>query len=93
MKIKLMIAAGLLAVMGTTATAQAQDHRRDRDRYEHRDEYRGDRGGRRYDNDNRRDHRDWNRGGRRYEQSRWDRRHRTRCHTEWRHHRRIRVCR
>jgi len=89
-------AIGLMAgSLGLTTAASAQHHRDVR--IENRADYnrhvlgRGDGSdiGRRYDNrrydrHDRRDRRDWRRDG--YRSSR-------NCHTEWRHHRRIRVCR
>lgn len=78
MKIKHLIAAGLMvAGLGVTTAASAQDYRGDR--YEHR----GDR------RDYRDDHRGYDRG-RGYG---WNRHHRTHCYTTWRHHHRVRVCR
>ena len=84
MKITHLIAAGLMvAGLGVTSTAaSAQDYRGDRG-YDHRDDRRYDhRDDRRYD---RRDYRDH---GRHYG---WNN-HQRRCHTEWRHHRRVTVC-
>jgi hypothetical protein len=75
-------AAGLVvAALGVSTSANAQDWRGDRDHREYRGDYRGhDRhDGRGYDRDR----------GRHYG---WDRHHR-RCWTEWRHHHRVRVCR
>ncbi|KTR85243.1 hypothetical protein NS277_01400 [Novosphingobium barchaimii] len=104
MKIKTIVAAGLLAILGTSATAEAHDWRRDRDhhgRHDRRD-WRGDhRDWRGSHRDWRGDRRDWRgnrdywRGDRRWgynDGRRWDRRG-NRCWTEWRHHRQIRVCR
>lgn len=76
MKITHLIAAGLMvAGLGVSTAASAQDYRGDR--YEHR----GDR------RDYRNDHRGYgDRGrGRGWNNAR-------RCHTEYRHHRRVTVC-
>jgi hypothetical protein len=77
--IKALAAAGLaLSAVAMGSAAQAQDY--DHGRYDHRRDYRGDR----YDHDRGR-HNGWNRGyGFR------DHRH---CWTEWRHHRRVTICR
>ncbi|MBA3898252.1 MAG: hypothetical protein H0X36_14205 [Sphingomonadaceae bacterium] len=94
MRIPHLLAAGLLfAGLGVTTTASAQSND-GRDGYSQRDDrgdYRRDdqrdyRGDRRDDRRDWRDHRDngWHNG--------WNRNHR-RCWVEWRHHRRVRVCR
>jgi len=83
MKITHLIAAGLMiAGLGVSTTAaSAQGHRDDR-RYEQRGDrgfgHRGDRGDRNWRGDRGRGH-GWNN-------------HR-RCRTEWRHHRRVQICR
>lgn len=83
----ILAAASLIAGIGVSTAASAQD-------------YRGDRHDRRYD-DRRGDHRDW-RGDRRGSDRRYDRYHGRRagwnnhgrnCRTEWRNHRRIEICR
>lgn len=80
MKLTHLIAAGLMVTGLTVSTAaSAQNYRGDR--YDQRDHRR----------DDRRDDRRYDRGhdrGRYYGRDR----HRNRCHTEWRHHRQIRVC-
>lgn len=104
---KLLYAAGLaLAMLGMSAGASAQynggnrgdqsrqsEQYRDHDRREARgDDRRYDRRDRRYDRrDDRRHDRRYNRhnGGNRYG---WNNR-RDHCRTEWRHHRRVRICR
>ena len=83
MKIIHLIAAGLMvAGIGVSTEASAQGYRGDR--YDHR----GDR------RDDRRDYRDHHRGYDRHRGYGWNNnRYRVRCHIEWRHHRRVRVCR
>ncbi|MEG3175688.1 hypothetical protein U1872_05565 [Sphingomonas sp. RB3P16] len=80
MKLTHLIAAGLMiAGIGVSSTAASAQGRHDDRRYEQRD-HRGDRGwhgDRRYNDRGR--HRGWNN-------------HR-RCRTEWRHHRRMTICR
>ena len=79
MKIASMLAAAGLIVAGlaTSTAADAQNYR-DRGGYSHhRDDRRGD-----YRRDDRR-HYGWRNG----------RGHRDRCHVEFRHHRRVTVCR
>lgn len=94
MKFTHLIAAGLaFATLGLGAAAPAEAQRSDRGYSEqHRDDrdHRGDR----YDRGDRRDR------GYRHDDRRWrgrdDRRHGwndRRCRTEWRHHRRVRICR
>lgn len=76
MKLTHLIAAGLMvAGLGVSTAASAQDYRGDGPRYDHRYDDRGDR-------------RDWRDRGHYYGGDR----HRPRCHTEWRHHRRVTVC-
>lgn len=92
----ILAAASLIAGIGISTTASAQDYRGDRGRYDHR-----------YD-DRRGDHRDWRgdrRGGDRYYGrdryyggDRYHGRHgynnRGRhCRTDWRNHRRVQICR
>ncbi len=81
MKLTHLIAAGLMvAGLGVSSTAAtAQDYRGDRG-YDHR----GDRG---YDH---RGDRGWHDRGRGHGYG-WNN-HR-RCYTEWRHHRRVQICR
>lgn len=86
----ILAAASLIAGIGVSTTASAQD-------------YRGDRGGhhdRRFD-DRRGDHRDFRgdrRGDRRYD-NRYHGRHNgynnrgRNCRTDWRNHRRVQICR
>ncbi len=79
MKITHLIAAGIaLATLGLGTAATAQDYNRGNDQRDHRGDHRYD-----HRDDRRYDHRD-------------DRRHyghQPRCHTEWRHHHRVRICR
>lgn len=84
MKLTHLIAAGLMiAGLGVSSTAAtAQDYRGDRG-YDHR----GDRG---YDHRGDRGDRNWRNHGRGRGPG-WNN-HR-RCYTEWRHHRRVTVCR
>ena len=98
MKIPHMLAAAGLAIatLSAATTADAQNYGNDR---QHQDrggdqQNQGDRGG---------DHRDQNGGNRRDEHRGYARhdngdRYRSnrgynRCHIEWRHHRRVRICR
>lgn len=79
MKIPRMLAAAglVIASLGVSTVADAQNYRdHDRGYNDHRGD-RGDRGGR------------WNNRGR---HNGWDR-HRNRCRVEWRHHRQVRICR
>ncbi|CAM3196294.1 hypothetical protein SPAN111604_09870 [Sphingomonas antarctica] len=96
MKITHILAtAGLaLASLGVTTAASAKDHHNDRGYQDVR-----------YDRHARDDHRDWHGRDRDGRYGRYDRhdngrhygwrngRGHNRCHTEWRHHRQIRVCR
>lgn len=105
MKIARMLAAASLVVasLGVTTAASAQSYNGGADRAQSRDhrgdgdrrDVRGDRNDR-HDRTDRRDDRRDDRGrhygsdrGRHYG---WDRNHR-RCHVEWRHHRKVRICR
>lgn len=88
MKLSAILAAtALIATLGVSTSASAQDYRRDA-RYEQSDrrdyvDYRTDRA------DHRRDYRDYRHGnGRRYGVN-W---HRRNCHAEYRHHHRVTVC-
>ncbi|WP_082006769.1 hypothetical protein [Sphingomonas sp. ERG5] len=101
---KLLYAAGLaLAMLGMSAGASAQynggnrgdqprqsEQYRDHDRREARgDNRRYDRGDRRYDRHDRR----YDRHDRRDRRYGWNNRYRPHCRTEWRHHRRVQICR
>jgi hypothetical protein len=80
--VRMLAAAGLvISTLGVPAVASAQDHGR---RYEHRDDRGRDARGPGY-----------HRGDRRHDSRRGWRngRHHPRCHMEWRHHRKVRVCR
>ena len=83
MNIVKLATAAAIALSSLSVPAVAQDHRGDRDRYEHRDNdrdyQRGDRD-RRYDNGR---HRGWRNHNRRHRICRWT----------WRHHHRVRICR
>lgn len=85
MKIARMLAAAGLVVasLGVAGVAHAKDHGRGQEHRDNRgrDAHRGgyDRGDRRHDNGN---HYGWRNG-----------RGHHRCHTEWRHHHQVRICR
>lgn len=84
----LFAAATMIAGLGISTAASAQDYRQD-GRYDRHDDRRYDNGGDR--RDDRRDYRDDRRhydNGTRYGGNR----HARRCHTEYRHHRRVTVC-
>ena len=84
MKILRMFAtAGLVvASLGATTAASARDHHNGRG-YENARYDRGDHGRDRFGRHDNGRHNGWRNG----------RGHHNRCHTEWRHHRQIRVCR
>lgn len=86
---KIVAAAGLaLATVVSVAPAQAQNYRHDRgDRYEQRHDRqdRWDRG--RHRGSDRGYHRGWDRG------HHYHGRHHRNCWSEWRHHRRVTICR
>lgn len=87
MKLTHLIAAGLMiAGLGVSSTAASAQGPRDDRRFEQR----GDRGDRRIDHRGDRGDRNW-RGHRGNRGPRWNN-HR-RCRTEWRHHRRVQICR
>ncbi|MDO7842822.1 hypothetical protein [Sphingomonas immobilis] len=84
---KLAAALGLMvAGLGISTSASAQYYGGRGYNYDHRDD-------RRYDRYDRRDWRDGRRGYYGYDRGRrygWG--NNRRCHTEWRHHRRVTVC-
>ena len=100
MKITHIIAAGLL-VAGLGTGASAQSHQRDDHRAGYSQQDRGEHREIRRDRDDRRSYhsREYRHDrGRHYGEVRgrhygWNRHHRVRCTTTWRHHQRVRICR